>query len=234
MSSRGTGITLAVGVVAGIIGYMLWQMTIGFNTAADDLSTILQNSASGATALQVVAVLVGVGLSVHLAGLWGTRGTASGTYESLGILLITVAIISWVIGISDILATAELGKSFVAALPGASAGDPAATAMVGRILVTEGAAQASGNASGDIGGLLAGLGWISMGLAYRGSDFKGALSFLPLGWLAIVAGTLLVVSILVITSTVSREVASQVNGICFLLITLWSISVGVKLATKSD
>ena len=73
-----------------------------------------------------------------------------------------------------------------------------------------------------------------MGLAYRGSDFKGALSFLPLGWLAIVAGTLLVVSILVITSTVGREVASQVNGICFLLITLWSISVGVKLATNSD
>ena len=81
---------------------------------------------------------------------------------------------------------------------------------------------------------MAGLGWISIGLAYRGADFKGALSFLPLGWLAIIAGTVLVVSVLIITNVVSREVASHVNGIGFLLVTLWGVSVGIKFATNSD
>ena len=32
MNSKGTGLTLALGIVIGFIGYILWQITIGPNT----------------------------------------------------------------------------------------------------------------------------------------------------------------------------------------------------------
>ena len=68
-----------------------------------------------------------------------------------------------------------------------------------------------------------------MGIAYRGSDAKGALSFIPLGWLALISGLILIVSILVINTLVSIEVGSQISGIAFLLIALWSVLRGAVL-----
>ena len=35
MSSRGTGLTLSLGMLAAIVGYVLWQLAIGFNTKVD-------------------------------------------------------------------------------------------------------------------------------------------------------------------------------------------------------
>ncbi|MFL2763275.1 MAG: hypothetical protein ACJZ9C_02610, partial [Dehalococcoidia bacterium] len=61
------------------------------------------------------------------------------------------------------------------------------------------------------------------------SDAKGALSFIPLGLLAIIAGLILVVSNLVINQVSSIELASQISGISFLLIVLWSVSRGLAL-----
>ena len=66
-------------------------------------------------------------------------------------------------------------------------------------------------------------------MAYRGSDAKGALSFIPLGWLALLAGLILVVANLVINQVVSTELGSQISGIAFLLIVLWSVLRGIAL-----
>ena len=68
-----------------------------------------------------------------------------------------------------------------------------------------------------------------LGIAYRGSDAKGALSFIPLGWLALIAGLIIIVSNLVVSTLVSIEDASQISGISFILIVLWSVLRGIAL-----
>ena len=60
MDSKGTGITLGLGLLVAFIGYILWQVTIGFNTASDDIATILTNSADGSAILQISTILISV------------------------------------------------------------------------------------------------------------------------------------------------------------------------------
>jgi hypothetical protein len=228
MTSKGTGLTLSLGILAAIAGYVLWQSAIGLNTKADDIQTILTNSASGAASIQISLVLICVGLVVHAAGLISTRGTASGTSESLGIVLIVAAIAVWVTSSGLGIALAEMGEKYVAA---AGAGD-AGTA--GSIHIAAGFIQSANVAASTLGGLLAGIGWLFMGIAYKGSDAKGALSFIPLGWLALIQGLILIVATLVISQVVSIEVGSQVSGVSFLLIVLWSVSRGVALVRADN
>jgi len=228
MTSKGTGLTLSLGILAAIAGYVLWQSAIGLNTKADDIQTILTNSASGAASIQISLVLICVGLVVHAAGLISTRGTASGTSESLGIVIIVAAIEVWVTSSGLGIALAEMGEKYVAA---AGAGD-AGTA--GSIHIAAGFIQSANVAASTLGGLLAGIGWLFMGIAYKGSDAKGALSFIPLGWLALIQGLILIVATLVISQVVSIEVGSQVSGVSFLLIVLWSVSRGVALVRADN
>ena len=228
MTSKGTGLTLSLGILAAIAGYVLWQSAIGLNTKADDIQTILTNSASGAASIQISLVLICVGLVVHAAGLISTRGTASGTSESLGIVLIVAAIAVWVTSSGLGIALAEMGEKYVAA---AGAGD-AGTA--GSIHIAAGFIQSANVAASTLGGLLAGIGWLFMGIAYKGSDAKGALSFIPLGWLALIQGLILIVATLVISQVVSIEVGSKVSGVSFLLIVLWSVSRGVALVRADN
>ena len=79
MSVKGTGLALSLGMLATIVGYVLWVTAIGFNTASDDIATVLTNSASGSTTLQIASILILVGLVAHGAGLISTRGTSAGT-----------------------------------------------------------------------------------------------------------------------------------------------------------
>ena len=251
MSSRDTGLTLMIGILAAIVGYILWQLTIGLDTKVDDIATILSNSASGATIITISTILISVGLVVHVAGLISTRGTASGTWETLGIISVVAAIAIWVTTSGLGIALVKMGEQFVAASTGAAqaaaaaqgaaaAGNAAAAAEAGAaaqgavaaatsIGIAAGFTQATSVASSTIGSLLAGIGWICIGVAYRGSDAKGALSFIPLGWLALLAGLILVVANLVINQVVSTELGSQISGIAFLLIVLWSVLRGIAL-----
>ena len=229
MSTRGTGLTLSLGILAAIVGYILWQVTLGLNTKADDIATILQNSASGATTIQIASILICVGLIVHAAGLISTRGTAASTSETLGIICIIAAIAIWVTTSGLGLALAEMGEKYVAASAGAAAGDAASVAAVGGIQIAAGFTQSTNVAAGTIGALLAGIGWLFIGIAYIRSDVKGLLSFIPLGWMALIQGLILIVANLIISPVVSVDVASQISGIGFLLITCWSVMRGVKL-----
>ena len=120
MSTRGTGLTLSIGILAAIVGYILWQVTVGFNTKADDIATILQNSASGSTSIQIALILIAVGLVVHAAGLINTRGTAASTSETLGIICIISAIVMWIATSGLGAALAEMGEKYVAASAGAA------------------------------------------------------------------------------------------------------------------
>ena len=112
MSSRGTGLTLSLGIVAGFIGYILWQVTIGLNTKVDDVQTILTNSASGSTVLQISVVLIILGLVIHAVGLINTKGTASSTSENIGIVCIVAAIAVWVTSSSLGIALMEMGEKY--------------------------------------------------------------------------------------------------------------------------
>ena len=245
MSSRGTGLTLSLGILVAIVGYILWQLAIGFNTKVDDISTILINSSTNGTNFSIALIFIAVGLTVHAAGLMSTRGTAAGTAESIGIYCIMTAILVWVVSTGLGFALIEMGGKFVAAAAGAAqaagaAGDAAAAAAAGAlavaaqtdarsIAVAAGFTQAANVAANTIGSLLAGIGWISIGIAYRGSDAKGALSFIPLGWLALIAGLILVIANLVINQVASIELASKISSISFLLIVIWSVSRGLAL-----
>ena len=226
MSSRGSGLTL-MAVALGLIGYFIFQSALGINTKVDDIPTILLNSSSNSLNISIGFILVAVGLTVHGAGILSTRGTAAGTAESVGIYCIMTAILIWVTSISLGFALIELGDTFGPIAAGAAAGD-AAAAAAGALQVAGGAVQATNVAASTMGSLLAGIGWICIGWAYRGSDVKGALSFIPLSWLAILAGLILVVANLVIAQS-NADLAQQISGISFILITLWSVSRGVAL-----
>ena len=143
------------------------------------------------------------------------------------------AILIWVTSISLGFALIELGDTFGPVAAGAAAGDAAAAAAAGALAVAGGAVQATNVAASTMGSLLAGIGWICIGWAYRGSDVKGALSFIPLSWLAILAGLILVVANLVIAQS-NADLAQQISGISFILITLWSVSRGVALMRASN
>jgi hypothetical protein len=232
MNSKGTGLTLALGIVAGFIGYILFQITIGIDTKSDDIATILTNSSNGGTIISIASILIVVGLVVHAAGLWSTKGTASSTAESLGIFCIISAIVIWIANMATGVAMVEMGDKFLAAMAGAGAGDAAAAASAGIIGTAAGFTQAFSVGASTLGGILAGIGWLFIGIAYRTTDVKGALSFIPLGWLAIIMGLLLIVSNIIITSVVSVEVASQISGISFILIVIWSLSRGIALINE--
>ena len=234
MDSKGTGLTLALGILAAIAGYVLWQTTIGFDTKVDDIHTILVNSASGSTSVQIASILIVVGLTVHAAGLISTRGTVSSTSETLGIICIATSIVVWVTSSSLGIALSEMGEIYVAATAGATAGDAASAAAAGSITVAGGFIQSASVAANTFGGLLAGIGWVFMGIAYRGSDVKGAISFIPLGWLALIQGLLLVVISLIINPLVGIDTGSQISGISFILIVLWSVSRGVALVKENN
>ena len=234
MDSKGTGITLGLGLLVAFIGYILWQITIGFNTASDDIATILSNSASGSAILQISTILIAVGLVAHLGGLISTRGTASGTLESLGIVSVAGATVIWVANSGLGISLVEMGEKFVAASAGAAAGDAASAAAASTIATAGGYIQAISVGGGSIGALLAGIGWLCIGLAYRGSDVKGALSFIPMGWLAILQGLVLIVAILIVNTVIDVDTGNQVQGIGFLLIVIWSLLRGIKLMGESD
>ena len=113
MDSRGTGLTLSLGILAAYIGYMVYQFTIGFDTKLDDVQTILINTATDSTNIQIGTMLIVVGLTVHAAGLLNTRGTAPSTSESLGIVCIVAAIVIWIANSTIVLALSEMGEKFI-------------------------------------------------------------------------------------------------------------------------
>ena len=234
MDSKGTGLTLGLGLLVAFIGYILWQLAIGFNTKSDDIVTILSNSASGSAILKISAILISVGLVAHLGGLISTRGTASGTLESLGIVSVAGATVIWVANSGLGISLVEMGEKFVAASAGAAAGDAASAAAASTIATAGGYIQAISVGGGSIGALLAGIGWLCIGLAYRGSDVKGALSFIPMAWLAILQGLVLIVAVLIISNVIDVDTSNQVQGIGFLLIVIWSLLRGIKLMGESD
>ena len=170
MDSKGTGLTLSIGVVAAFIGYILWQLSIGFNTKVDDIPTILTNSANSAGLMESIQiVLIGVGLTVHVAGLRSLEGTAKSTCETLGTFCVTVGMVIFIVSLSGGIALTVMGGEFVAKniAAGAAAGDASAIAGLGLFTVAGGFAQAASVGAGIVGGLLAFLGWLLIGLAYR-------------------------------------------------------------------
>ena len=238
MDSKATGLSLSLGMLATIVGYILWVTAIGFNTASDDIVTILTNSASGSTTLQIAAILVLVGLVAHGAGLISTRGTSAGTTESLGIIFIISGIVVWITSIGLGIALSEMGEKFVeysqgaVALAAAGDGPSAATAAAAatNVSIAAGFTQAANIAANTFGTVAAGIGWVLIGLAYRGSNTKGLLSFIPLEWLALLQGAILLVSSIIISNVVDVDTGAQVGGIGFLLIVVWSVLRGFQLA----
>lgn len=256
MDSKGKGLCLTIGSVAAIVGYMLWQfVVIGMDTKYDDVVGNLLAAADGSGMMPILVILIGVGLIINAAGLNGIKGLVGGSAESIGIFCVTAAIFMFVVSLGGAVAMGEVGNEFVAksaqavaaagaAATAAGAGDAAAAATAA---ATAGAAAdvatalgaaggytlAANTAISQLGGLLFSLGFLCIGLAYKGSDFKGALSFIPLGWLAILAGAIGLVSTIIIGS-INVDTSSQITGIAFLLSVIWSVLVGVKLIGSQE
>jgi len=242
MDSKGKGLCLVIGSVAAIVGYFMWQFAvIGVNTEYNDVVTQLTQAAAGSGLMPLIVILIGVGLVINAVGLNGIKGTAPGSAETVGIFCVTVAILMFVVSLGGVVAMGEVGNKFVAvsaiAVAAAGAGDAAAAAAAG---ATAGALAAAGGytlaantAIGQLGGLLFSLGFLCIGLAYKKSDFKGALSFIPLGWLAILAGAIGLVSTIII-GNINVDTSNQVTGIAFLLSVIWAVLVGVKLIGSKE
>ena len=227
MDSKGKGLCLAIGSVAAIVGYMIWQfVVIGVDTAYDDVTANLTQAADGSGIMPVLVILIGVGLIINAAGLNGIRGLVGGSAESIGIFCVTAAILMFVVSLGGVVAMGEVGNKFVAA-------SAAAATAAGALGAAGGFTLAANTAIGQLGGLLFSLGFLCIGLAYKGSDFKGALSFIPLGWLAILAGAIGLVSTIII-GNINVDTSNQITGIAFLLSVIWAVLVGVKLIGSKE
>ena len=245
MDSKGKGLCLAIGSVAAIVGYMIWQfVVVGVDTAYDHVPDNLTAAADGSGIMPILVVLIGVGLIINAAGLNGIRGLVGGSAESIGIFCVTAAILMFVISLGGVVAMGELGNKFVEASNGAAAlaaaGDAAGAAGAGATATTiataGGYTLAANTAIGQLGALLFSLGFLCIGLAYKDSDFKGALSFIPLGWLAILAGAIGLVSTIIIANidSLGVDASNQITGIAFLLSVIWAVLVGVKLIGQQE
>jgi hypothetical protein len=256
MTSKSKGLCLAIGSIAAIVGYMIWQFAVvGMDTKYDDVVANLNAAAAGSGTMPMLVILIGVGLIINAAGLNGIRGLVGGSKETIGIFCVTAAIILFVVSLGGVVAMGEVGNKFVTANAGAvaasaqaaaaaGAGDAAAAAAAGAAAAAAadiatalasagGFTLAANTAIGQLGGLLFSLGFLFIGLAYKESKFTGALSFIPMGWLAILAGTVGLVSTLII-GNINVDTSSQVTGIAFLLSTIWTVLVGVKLIRSEE
>ena len=243
MDSKGKGLCLAIGSVAAMVGYMVWQFAVvGVDTAYDDVKANLIAAADGSGIMPVLVILIGVGLIINAAGLNGIRGMVGGTAESLGIFCVTAAIFMFVVSLGGIVAMGEVGSKFVEASDGAvalatagdAAGAGAAAATATTIATAGGYTLAASTAIGQLGGLLFSIGFFAIGWAYKGSDIKGVLSFIPMGWLAMLAGAIGLVSTIIIANVVDIDTSNQVTGSAFLLSTIWAVLLGVKLIGEKE
>ena len=242
MDSKSKGLCLAIGSIAAIVGYMIWQFAVvGVDTKYDDVVANLNAAADGSGSMPILVILIGVGLIINAAGLNGIRGLVGGSAETIGIFCVTAAIIMFVVSLGGVVAMGEVGNKFVAAnaavAASAGAGDAAGAAayaaQAGAIAAAGGFTLAANTAIGQLGGLLFSLGFFCIGLAYKESKFTGALSFIPMGWLAIVAGTVGLVSTIII-GNINVDTSSQVTGIAFLLSVIWTVLVAVKLIRSEE
>ena len=215
VDNKAKGICLAFGPVVAFVGWVLCQVTFVGSADLDDIGAILANSA-GETAIATVAIiLIGLGLPLYLAGLRGIKGQASGAWETLGILFITIGSIVFIANLGILGSLVTMADKLV-------------TYMATQLAA--GAVQAINVTVGSLGTLLFSVGFTCLGIAYLSSDFKGILPFIPLSYLALIAGILGIVAVIIITPTVNPEFASMLSGITFLIGTIWAVLVGAKLA----
>ena len=148
----------------------------------------------------------------------------------------------FVVSLGGIVAMGEVGNKFVEASNGAAAlaaaGDAAgaagAAATATALATAGGYTLAAGTALGQLGGLLFSIGFFAIGWAYKGSDIKGVLSFIPMGWLAMLAGAIGLVSTIIIANVVDIDTSNQVTGLAFLLSVIWAVLLGVKLIGEQE
>jgi len=235
VDNKAKGICLAFGPVVAFVGWVLCQVTFVGSADLDDIGAILANSA-GETAIATVAIiLIGLGLPLYLAGLRGIKGQASGAWETLGILFITIGSIVFIANLGILGSLVTMADKLVTYMAAAgSATDTAEAAKYANAAaatqLAAGAVQAINVTVGSLGTLLFSVGFTCLGIAYLSSDFKGILPFIPLSYLALIAGILGIVAVIIITPTVNPEFASMLSGITFLIGTIWAVLVGAKLA----
>ncbi|MBR61505.1 MAG: hypothetical protein CL904_02450 [Dehalococcoidia bacterium] len=239
MSNKGKGICLVLGPVVAFIGWILYQATFIGSTENDDIAGLLSNAEGGTVMATVVIILIIIGLPMFVAGLRGTKGQAGGTFETLGIGFVTLAVIVFVATIGLLGTHVEMGDKFAEYMAGTQSTDAAVAAKsmdaAYAAQISTGAVQAFNVAANNIGSLLWGAGFFLIGVAYTlNSSFKSIIPAIPLGPLAAIIGILIIVSVLIIDPTAGSNTAGIVGGISFAISVLWSVLVGAKLATSSD
>lgn len=206
--------SLILGPTLAVVCYLL-QPGQALIDAADpaDAAARIAAITSNDTLSQVTALLVPIGLLLFMYGLNALGSSSSGDGEGLfryGTLLLFVAIIGWTLSSSSVGVIAGMNNAQLAS--------------------SGGAVFAVGSGIGNIANIIGSLGGIciALGLSARsGFNTNAALIVVAAGVIALISD---------ITGALDssfQETGSMISGAYFVVVTLWSISLGLVLR-KTD
>ena len=213
------GLSIIIGPWLALIFYFL-QPGGAFVDAADPadagatITSIVDNAALG----QLSGILIPIGLLIFLYGFFALRGTLRGgngdALGGYGVQFLMFGVIGWVIGSGMLLAIAgtsidtsspqglEFAKSLYTSLYGASLG------------------------VSTIAGLLAGLGFLLVALALSTrEEFNKIFALIA----AVVAVAAIVFVLIGALDSTQLELMNQLVGICYVVHSLWMITIGLVL-----
>ncbi|MDP6771044.1 MAG: hypothetical protein QF704_10145 [Anaerolineales bacterium] len=208
------GLSLIIGPWLALVFYFLQPGGPFIDTAdpanaAATIAAIVGNSGLG----QIVSVVIPIGLLILLYGISVFQGTLrnNGNGDALaryGMMLITFGIIGWTIG-----------SGLNLAIAGAAAEQAPAFGTI------YGASQGVGTVSG----ILAGLGFTALALGVSTRDDYNKIFALA----AVAAGIVaVVVTIIGGIDSAQLQTMGNINGICYVVHSLWVLTIGLDLLKK--
>ena len=210
------GLALIIGPIVTVICYFI-QPGGAIIDAADPADAIASITAmiSNSGLTQLTGIVIPLGLIVFLFGIYTLQaqirsGGSGDALSRLGALLLTLGVVGWVIG---------SGLS---------------TAIGGLDLATQaqavgGPLYAASSGIGTIAAITAGLGFLTFGLAVSTRDDQNKIAALVAALAGAVVGIAAVVGGL---DSTQLELMTTVSGICFIVLTVWGVLLGLKLRNE--
>jgi len=237
------GLSIILGPILGLIGYFLAPASSVINPVDPTNAIEVISAVNGNAALALITgIVIMVGLIMMLNGIRylasGMKGGAGEAFSgyiltlvSIGIIgyLLTVAL-NWTIAGADLTGADAAAAATAAGADAATAGAVAA-ATAGAGFAAAGAAFAVGQGINTLAALVFATGFLllSFFIAQAGTYNK------IFAYIASVAAIVMVVTtILGATDTFSGETGALIGGICFIVFTVWAITVGREILTSSE
>ena len=212
--SKVAGWSIMIGPIIGLIGYFLAPNTSVLNPIDPTSGPAVIGAINGAQTMTfITGILIIVGLLMMLNGVRYvamSKGGAGDAFSGYVVTLVSIGIIGWLL---------TVGLNWTIAGVDLAAGEgPVA-----------GAAFAVGQGINTVASLLFGVGFVIFAYCVSQGDTYNKI----FAYIATVASlVMIVVTILGAIDALNGETAALVGGICFIVFTLWAITIGRQILSS--